>query len=190
MTTNYYSNFDDTVFKQQSKGEFNRLNEDLCYKQARDAGNDALLKFYTTNNIDLIQARENLNFFSIGVKDTLFVPTDQMDTYSGLVNGSTGSMLTNPKMKQGLGSLPVNIPYRGQVSRGDVDVEDSMRNYFTDRSKACLPSDYSFEQRSFYIFDDSKGIETPDATKSVENFQRAGEVTRFTNRFTKKTGKK
>lgn len=186
MTTNYYSNFDDTAFKPYQKDEFNRLGDDLCYKQAKDTANNDILKFYTTNHADLLQARENLNFFSIGVKDTLAVPNDKVDTYSSLLNGTLGSQLTNLNMRYGLGTLPVNIPFRGQVSRGDVEIEDTLRNLYTDKSKACIPNDHNFEQRSFYIFDDSLGIETPNALKSVENFQRAGEVTRFVNRYRKK----
>ena len=180
----YFANFDGSDFEKYSKTEFNRLGEDACYKQAKDAGNETLLKFYTTNHADLIKARENYNFFSIGAIDTNFVPSDRVDTYSTLLNGENGSTLTNCRVKNGFGMLPVNLPYKGQVSRGDPQIEDSLRFYQDPKKNACLQKDSEFHNRSFYLFDDSKGIETPNAMKSVENYQRAGQSTRFNNSFT------
>ena len=191
-TTNYFQNFDDARFKDLAKNEFNRLIDDQCAIQARNNDNSKKLKFITTNHIDLIDAKSKLNFFGIGMKDQLFVPSESIDNYSNLLNGSNGGTLTNCNVRNGFGQLPTpTLPYKGQAQHGDVVVEDNIRNYIEVRKNACLPRESNFEQRSFTIFNQAVGVELPQAEKSVETpqagfqFGRLGMGTRYTDRFSK-----
>ena len=192
--TTYFSSFDSSPFSLYENVDSTRLYADQCDIQAKNNDNNKKLKYMLTNNIDLIDAASTSNFFSIGLKEQVFVPSDKIDYYSNLLNGQNGGQLTNKNERRGLefGMLPVNIPYRGQVSRGDVVVEDTIRNYLQTKKNACLPKDSQFYNRSFYIFDDNLGIETPNGIKSVETPEqgfyngRAGTSSRFCKRFTKK----
>jgi hypothetical protein len=189
----YPANFDNSEFTKYKNNEFNRLNEDLCYNQQKDQANNKKLKFVTTNHIDLLEAKDKLNFFGIGMRDQLFVPGENIDTYSSLLNGTDGQILTNCNVKNGFGQLPVpTAPYRGQVSRGDVLIEDSMRNNIEVKKNACLPREVDFHNRSFTIFNDKLDIQTPQAIKSVESPQdgfelgRNGLPSRFLERYSLK----
>lgn len=187
----YPANWSGSEFEKYKQQEFNRQNEDLCYNQMRDSDNNKRLKFYTTNHADLLDSKDKLNFFSIGVRDQLFVPSEKIDDYSNLINSKNGGIITHGKYKQEFGQLPLStLPYRGQVSRGDVLIEDSkVRGWVNPKKNACLPRDPNFEQRSFAIFDDSQLIETPNAFKSVETPEigfglgRNGVPSRFINKY-------
>lgn len=168
-------------YRKRPGQEMNRVIDDPCAIQQRGIDSAKKLKFVTTNHIDLINARSDMNFFGIGVKDQLFVPTDAVDTYSSLRNGERGGTLTNCNVKYGFGQLPVpTLPSRHQLYHGDVDIEDSMRNEIQSKRNACLPRDPLYHDRHFTIFDPSQGIEIPDATKSVDPAPRGGEPSRFT----------
>jgi hypothetical protein len=189
----YPANFDNSEFTKYKNNEFNRLNEDLCYNQQKDQANNKKLKFVTTNHIDLLEAKDKLNFFGIGMRDQLFVPGENIDTYSSLLNGTDGQILTNCNVKNGFGQLPVpTTPYRGQVAHGDVLVEDSIRNNIEVKKNACLPREADFHNRSFTIFNDKLDIQTPQAIKSVESPQdgfelgRNGLPSRFLERYSLK----
>lgn len=189
----YPANFDNLEFTKYKNNEFNRLNEDLCYNQQKDQANNKKLKFVTTNHIDLLEAKDKLNFFGIGMRDQLFVPGENIDTYSSLLNGKDGQILTNCNVKNGFGQLPVpTTPYRGQLSRGDVLIEDSIRNNIEVKKNACLPREADFYNRSFTIFNDKLDIQTPQAIKSVEGTQdgfelgRNGLPSRFLERYSLK----
>ena len=190
----YFSNFDDSSFAPYENTDSNRLTSDPCAIQAKNKDNDKKFKYIVTNFADLAQAQDELNFFSIGVVDTLFVPSDRIDNWSDLLNGQNGNTLTNCKVRNGFGQLPMpTLPYRGQVYHGDVDIEDSIRNHNQLRKNSCLPRDSQFEQRSFAIFDQSKGIEIPNAIRSVEKPEdgfvggRIGAPSRFIERYSKIT---
>lgn len=190
MSQFYSANFDDSEFNKYKSNEFNKLNSDACYINQRDMSNNKKLKFITTNHIDLIEGKDKLNFFGIGVSDTLFVPGEKIDDYSDLLNGKNGQILTNCKVKNGFGTLPISTtPYRGQLQHGDIEIEDSIRNNIEIRKNACLPRESNFEKRSFAIFDDSKNILTPNPIRSVEtpdigfNLGRNGVATRFHQTF-------
>jgi hypothetical protein len=189
----YPANFDDAEFTKYKNNEFNRLNEDLCYNQQKDFSNNKKLKFVTTNHRDLIEAKEKLNFFGMGIKDQLFVPGDKIDTYSNLVNGHDGNQLTQCNVRNGFGQLPVpTTPYRGQLQHGDVVIEDSIRNILEVKKNSCLPRDSEFQKRSFTIFNNSQNIQEPQAIKSVETpavgfaLGRNGMATRFIDKFSLK----
>lgn len=187
----YPANFDDSAFKQYTKNEFNKLSEDACYKIRREEDNKQRLKHFTTNFVDLANAQVTRNnFFGIDIQDNMFVPAPQViDEYSSLVNSKNGGQLTNCKVRNGFGQLPIQAPYRGQAAHGDVDIEDSIRIYLEPKYNSCLPKDPEYQKRSFAIFDDSQRIETPDAQKSVENkdngFEkgRVGLPSRFQAKF-------
>lgn len=177
-------------FEKYKFSEFNRSSEDSCFNKRKDNDNDKKLKYMTWNGLDLLESKEKLNFFSIGVRDQLFVPGERIDTYSDLLNGKTGGKITNEKFRYASGQLPLpTTPFRGQLHHGDVIKEDSIRNYIEVKKNSCLPKGVDFEQRSFNIFDDTQGIEVPNANRSVEqsgngfNLGRNGEPSRFQNRF-------
>lgn len=189
-TTNF-NNFDASAFKQKDNSQtsgMTRLLYDPCEQQAKDVDNTKKLKFMTTNHIDLLNGAADYNFFSIGLKDQLFVPGEKVDTWSNLLNGS---IMTNCKVKNEYGQLPVQIGFHGQGYHGDVTTEDSIRNNGQVRKNSCLPREDKFYNRSFSLFKET-GIEVPEAIRSVEkpedgfNLGRNGISTRFTDRFQKK----
>jgi hypothetical protein len=188
----YNSNFDSSGFK--SSREFNRTIDDPCATQQRQQDNSKKLKFVTTNFRDLIEAKEKLNFYGMTIKDKLFVPSESMDDDSKLKYGETGGVITNCKTKYGFGQLPLpTIPSRYQLYQGDVDIEDSMRNLSENTKNSCNPRDTEYYNRHFSLFNDSKGIETPNASKSIETPDfgvRGGLSTRFIARPSKKEFKK
>ncbi len=173
-----YSNFTST-----KNGEIKSFSQ-------RD-DNPQRLKYYTTNHVDLLSAKENMNEFSIDFRDTLFAPTAKnIDIDSQLIQ----SKLTNCKMKYGFGQLPLpTMPQRHQLSHNNekLDVEDKMK--FLDyqnslKKKTCIPRDSDFYKRHFYIFEGNANVELPDPLKSVERpeinwtEQRIGRGTRFDKR--------
>lgn len=163
--------------------EFNRTRDDPCAQQQEINANSKKLKFVTTNHADLLNAKESNNFFGLAVRDELFVPSDKIDEYSQLRNGVAGNVMTNQNVKPELGPLPLpTMPARYQLAHGDVVVEDTLRSNYQVTSKSCNPKGDSFYNRTFYIFNDREGIETPNAEKSVEPNDmgpRGGKGTRF-----------
>jgi hypothetical protein len=182
----YNSNFDKSQFEEVKFRELNKTIDDPCAQQQRVNDNSKKLKFVTTNHADLLNAKNALNYYGMTLKDHLFVPSEKIDGDSNLRLGEKGNILTNCHVKNEYGQLPVpTMPSRYQLSHGDVGIEDSMRNLLETNRQSCNPRDISFHDRSFYIFDDKKGIETPDATKSVEPNEfgpRGGLSTRFDKR--------
>jgi hypothetical protein len=186
---NYFSNFDDSQFKAYENIDSTRLYSDPCAILQKNEANAKKLKFVTTNHIDLLEAKDKLNFYGMTIKDKLFVPSDNIDSDSFLRYGKTGGILTNVNVKNIFGQLPVpTMPARYQSWHGDVVVEDSIRiNPLPNNKNSCNPHDINYHNRSFYIFNDQLGIETPNAINSVEtkNFgPRGGINTRFM--YTKK----
>lgn len=185
----YSANFDDSSFNKYKNNEFNRLNNDACYINQRDASNNKKLKFITTNHIDLIEAKDNYNFFGMTTRNELFVPGEKIDTYSNLLNGKNGQMLTNCNVRNGFGSLPMpTMPFKGQLHHGDVVIEDSIRINVEPKQKPCLPRESDFQKRTYSIFDESQQIPIPKAINSVETpsagftLGRNGVATRFTQK--------
>jgi len=184
---NYYSNFDDTLFKKYENTDSTRLYADKCAIDQRNNDNNKKLKFMTTNYIDLLENKEKLNFFGYSVKDELFVPGDKMDTYSDLLNGKSGGELTQCNVKYGLGQLPMpTTPYRGQLHHGEIDTEYDLQQGFDQvRRNTCLPRESNYQNRVFNIFSESQGIDTPNAINCVESsvngfaLGRMGADTRF-----------
>jgi hypothetical protein len=182
----YPTNFDDSDFQAVNWREFKKTIDDPCAIQQRNQDNTKKLKFITTNHRDLLDGKENLNFYGMTVKDKLFVPSDKMDVYSELRQGKSGNILTNCNVKNEFGQLPFpTMPSRYQLHHGDVDKEDSMRFALLEANrKTCNPSDAKYFERYFYIFDDKLGVETPNALKSVQTHTmgpRGGLSTRFAN---------
>jgi hypothetical protein len=183
----YPSNQDDSQFQNIKPREFNRLIDDECAMQQRQGDNTKKLKFVTTNHIDLLEGKDKLNFFGMTTKDKLFVPSEQVDQYSSLLNGEAGSSMTNCRVRHGFGQLPLpTAPSKYQLAHGDITIEDSLRGAIEVNKQSCNPRDISFHDRHFYIFE---GIEKPDATKSIETGafgNRGGQSTRFDNRIKRK----
>jgi len=181
-TLNYFSNFDDSPFQQTNVREFNRLKDDPCDIEQRNTSNEQKLKYMTNNYNDLIEAKDKLNFYGMTIKDQLFVPSEKVDQYSFLVSGVENNILTNCRVKNEFGQLPLpTIPARYQSAHGNVDIEDTMGRLFEPHHNPCLSRDTEYYKRSFYIFNDPN-IETPQAIKSVETDAfgpRGGESTRF-----------
>ncbi|NDC95678.1 hypothetical protein EB118_12410 [bacterium] len=160
--------------------EFSRTSEDQCYIQRKDIDNNKKYKFITTSFNDLEKASTDLNFFGLHIKDQLFVPSDKMDSDSKLRYGVDGGVMTNLKVRHSFGQLPLpTMPSKYQTAHGATDKHHFYETQLNDKS--CMPMDTHFHNRSFTIFDDAKGIETPNATYSVEKDLRCGISTRFTN---------
>lgn len=150
----------------------NRTIDDPCAQQRDQLESNKKLKYVVTNHRDLIDAKEQLNFFGMTVKDQLFVPSQKMDKDSKL----RYSEMTNKNVKFELDAFPVNVGFRGQLHRGDTDKEMRLRGLWNRELKSCQPKDSMYHDRSFYIF--PEGVEVPDATKSVETWRRGGVCTR------------
>lgn len=181
---NYFSNFDSSKFKEYENVDSTRLYADPCAIQQKNEANATKFKFVTTNHIDLLEAKDKLNFYGMTIKDKLFVPSENIDQDSFLRYGKTGGVLTNPNIKNIFGQLPIpTMPARYQSWHGDVTIEDSMRiNPLPNNKNSCNPHDTSYHNRSFYIFNDQLGIETPKAINSVETHDfgpRGGISSRF-----------
>jgi hypothetical protein len=180
----YNSNFDNSSFQSVNWREFNKSIDDPCTIQQRTEDNEKKLKFVTTNHIDLLEAKNNLNFYGMTLKDSLFVPSDNIDKDSNLRIGSHGNIMTNCKIRNEFGQLPFpTMPSRYQLHHGDVDVEDSIRNLSNTNKKACNPKDDDFHNRYFYIFG-VPGVEKINPVDYVETKKfgpRGGISTRFRN---------
>lgn len=166
------------------KRDLTRTIDDPCYMQQQQNDYSKKLKFVTTNHIDLLEAKEKLNFYGMAIKDKLFVPAENMDENSFLRYGKTGGILTNPNIKNEYGQLPFpTVPGKYQLAHGDVVIEDSMRNLIESNRKSCHPIEKDYHNRSFYLFDDKNGIETPNPLLSIESPDlfgpRGGVSTRF-----------
>jgi hypothetical protein len=183
MSNFYNSNFDDSAFRNKKTRGLNKTIDDPCAIQQRNADNSKKLKFVTTNHADLLNAKSDMNFFGTSIKDQLFVPSEKVDVYSNLLNGNTGSILTNCNVKTGFGQLPLpTLPSQYQLAHGDVDIEDSIRNLQEINRKSCNPRENEFYNRSFTLFFPDQNIEIPDANKSVDTNEmgpRGGISTRF-----------
>jgi hypothetical protein len=175
---------------QNSEREMNKTIDDPCAIQLRSTENNKKFKFITTNHVDLLDAKQNMNFFGIGLRDQLFVPAEQIGDYSKLLNGEIGTQITNMNVKYGLGPLPLpTLPSRYQQYHGNIEVEDSFKNQYDTKKNSCNPRETAFHNRFFYLFDDSRGVETPDASKTIEPIQfgpRGGIHTRMLARPPKK----
>jgi hypothetical protein len=158
----------------------NNLRDDQCSMDQRNNANNKKLKYVTTNFNDLLTAKDQYNFFGMTTKDKLFVPSEKVDDYSSLVGGKTGTILTQLNVRTGLGQLPIpTTPGKYQLSHGDVVKEDQIRLSYQDNKKSSLPSDPQFYDRSFYVFNDSLGIESVKPENFVEAKNRAGISTRY-----------
>lgn len=161
--------------------EFNKTIDDPCAIQQRNTDNSKKFKFITTNHIDLLNAKTDYNFFGMTLKDQLFVPGENMDTYSSLIQGTSGNINTNCNVKNGFGQLPLNIPSRYQTAHGNIELESNFRHLSESNRKTLNPKDSNFHDRYFSLFDNVQGVEVeaPKALNSVENWQRAGISSRF-----------
>ena len=187
----YNSNFNDSDFKKVK--EFNKTIDDPCALQQRNDDNNKKLKFITTNHIDLLEAKEKLNFYGMTIKDHLFVPSEDVDKDSFLRYGKDGGVMTHCNIKNVFGQLPMpTMPSKFQTGHGNLDqkVEDMrfpLLQGISNKS-SCIPGDNEYEKRSFYIFDDKLGIEEPKPIRSVEIPEfgpRGGIPSRFLSKKTK-----
>lgn len=180
----YNSNFDDSSFKKYENIDSTRLYADPCAYQQNTQDNKKKFKFITTNHVDLLEAKEKLNFYGMTIKDHLFVPSESIDKDSFLRYGVDGGIMTHCNVKNEFGQLPLpTIPSQYQLWHGDIDVEDKFRlSEHLSNKQSNNPRDSTFYNRSFYIFDYKSGIEYPDASKSLEPIEfgtRGGQSTRF-----------
>ena len=181
----YNSNFDDSSFQSVSSREMNKTMYDPCETEQRGKENNKKIKYITTNHIDLLDAKDKLNFYGMTVRDQLFVPANSINEDSFLRYGKTGGIITNSNVKNVFGQLPLpTMPAKYQTAHGNVEIEDKhVRVPLLEVNKqSCNPKESNFHNRSFYIFDDSQGIDTPNAVKSVETKEfgpRGGVNSRF-----------
>ena len=75
------------------------------------------------------------------------------------------------------------MPAKYQTAHGNFEIDGHFRMPLLESNRtSCNPRDIEFYKRSFYLFDDEKGIETPNPVKSVESVDfgpRGGVSTRF-----------
>lgn len=179
-TLSYFSNFDNTSFDKEKPREFNRLRDDPCDIKQRNYSNEKTLKFTTTTFRDLHDSNRVKNHFAIGIDDQLFVPTKYIDTYSNLLNGNSGNIMTNCNNRSELGELPLpTMPSRYQLFHGNVDIEDKMRNMIDINKTSSNPRDTMYYNRSFYLFNEC--VDKPNPLDSVEEKIRCGVSTRYPN---------
>ena len=162
--------------------EFNKISQDPCNIQQKNISSEKKLKYITTHIDTLENAKESMNFYGIDIKDTLFVPVNQIDNYSDLLNGNSGNKLSRCNIKSDFGQLPFPTMPSKLGKYGDIDIEDNLGNILHYKDSSCLPRDTNYHNRFFYIFE---GIEIPNALKSVEmpengfDFGNRGISTRF-----------
>lgn len=167
--------------------DFNRTRDDSCAIQRRNYDNDKKLKFITTNHIDLLEAKEKLNFYGMTIKDHLFVPSEEIDKDSFLRYGKDGGVMTNVNIKNIFGQLPLpTMPAKFQTGHGNLNyVSEDMRFPHLpsiSNKQSCNPREAEYQQRTFYIFNDKLGIEEPKAVRSIETVDfgpRGGASSRF-----------
>ena len=171
--------------------DFNRTRDDSCAIQRRNYDNDKKLKFITTNHIDLLEAKDKLNFFGMTIKDNLFVPSEDMDKDSFLRYGKSGGIMTHCNIKNIFGQLPMpTMPAKFQTGHGNLSKKDEDMRFpllqGISNKQSCNPRDSDYEKRSFYIFNDKIGIEEPKPIRSIEtsNFgPRGGLSSRFLSKM-------
>lgn len=191
MSLNMYpSNFDNSDFVKQNIREFNGLKSDPCELQREIKEDRKKLQYITTNHIDLLngnlQSPGAMSFFGIDFRDELFTPAKYIDQYSHLRTGGGGNILTNCNVRLGFGQLPIpTMPSRYQLKYGPPVLEQNMRNFYVNKSQACIPRDTELYKRHFEIFNPQVGVEIPDAQKSITDSKysffgpRGGVTTRF-----------
>ncbi|NBO98894.1 MAG: hypothetical protein EBU90_02030 [Proteobacteria bacterium] len=154
----------------------NKTSDDPCYLQRKDIDNEKKLKFITTSHRDLLEAKDQMNFFGLHTRDSLFVPSESVDHDSNLKQ----SEMTNLKTRHGFGQLPVpTMPSKYQTAHGALETHPLQLYETQINHKACKPTEDKFHNRFWYIFDDNQGIETPRAERSIESELRCGKPTRF-----------
>jgi len=153
--------------------DFNKTRDDSCAIQRRDYDNTKKLKFITTNHIDLLEAKEKLNFYGMTIKDHLFVPSEEIDKDSFLRYGKDGGVMTHCNIKNIFGQLPLpTMPAKFQTGHGNLNyVSEDIRFPHLppiSNKQSCNPRESEYQQRTFYIFNDKLGIEEPKPVRSVE----------------------
>lgn len=148
--------------------DLNRLRDDIGDINKKREDNLKKLKYYTTNNIDLINVDQTRDFYGLNLKDGLFVPTPKIiDESSQLTINKSGN--TSYRNKTTYGQLPLpTLPSQVHSAKGNTEIEDSLRHNFIIHKKATNPKEVNSYSRTFSIFD-SELLEKPDNLKSVEN---------------------
>jgi hypothetical protein len=148
-----------------------RSTNDSCFIQNKDKSNFDREKYSTTSFTDLIEAQRNGGSFN---SVDYGIPSDKINIYSELVNGIRGGYNSECYTTRGTrNNLPIILGAKYNVSHGDIDVEDSIRDDFI-RDKN--PPRYLADNvdRVFEIF---TGLVTP--TNNVTKVSQAGIQTRF-----------
>jgi hypothetical protein len=140
------------------KNEYNNLIDDECYMDAQVKSDQKKLRYFTTN------------FAGMQASGSPREPR-AIDVYSGLVNGEIGGKNNNCLLKRGFGQLPyLTSPFKGDVTHGDVVIEDAIRPLVLQNAKPCLPRETDAYNRTFGVFQGTC-VETPDGTKSIQDSQ-------------------
>ena len=186
MSDNTYTPFKDSLSSSRlsftPQRDLTRLQDDSCEQQKRGSEDTSKLKYITTNHLDLIEGH-SYNWFGIGIRDQLFVPSENMDGDSIL----RYAPLTNCRIKDNYGQLPIpTLPSLHNAHAQDTDKESKMLWPLHDKGqKVCNPRDTDFFNRSFYLFPtelrEPGGELKHEAIKSVQqtNDYRQGISTRF-----------
>lgn len=149
------------------------LTDDPCYLQTKNNSNVTSYKYMTTSFDDLIKNKEIGNY---SIRHELTSPSDFIDIHSELLE----SKITNCLAYRGTDNqLPVStIPAKYQLFHGTPEMEDQLRAKDLKQKKSCANVLFNKTARTFAIFDDVNGIETPEPVKAVEPVRFA-----FSTRF-------
>jgi hypothetical protein len=181
MSDNTYKSMFKSDFTFTPQRNLTRLQDDECEQQRRGSEDTTKLKYTTTNHLDLLEGHE-YNWFGIGLRDHLFVPSDNMDGDSSL----RYAPLTNCRVRDNYGQLPIpTLPSLHNAHAQDTDKESKMLWPLHDRGqKVCNPKDTEYFNRSFYIFpeeirESGELKHSPIRSVQTTNDYRQGLSTRF-----------
>jgi hypothetical protein len=152
----------------------NRQRDDACNIQLNTDNNSTKLKYLTTNFVDLEEAETTSNFFSIGLKGSLYTPADKITQETELQH----SEVTNQRAKTGFGALPLpTMPGKYfQNAYGDPEVEENIRGVYLTRDRVLEQYNGMAYNRTFPTF--PEGSVYDNMLNFVEDTPRGGEYSR------------
>lgn len=151
-----------------------RTKDDSCAIQQQYGEYSQKLRYVTNNFVDLKNATQDSNAFSLGFKNGLFTPSDKTETESELKLAK----VTNERAKTGFGELPLpTMPgMYFQNAYGDPEVEKDIYGTRVLRDYATRQFDGEFYNRTFPQF--SSDSVFSNMGNFVEAFQRGGDSSR------------
>lgn len=149
------------------------------YDSGKIRADDQIDSKVTSRDVDSVSFYNKFehNHINTGFRDGFTPRPIDIDTHSKLITGD----LTNCNRKYQHGELPWTPPLMWKKWRGDVFVENILKFHTSTpgcNKTSCLNMLSDYHDRTFYIFNDELGIETPKAIKSVYPQNQSGVSTR------------